>query len=259
MSGNKKTGIVLTARDMKLLRALLVGRVLDCRQVMAIAGFRIVRRANFRLLKLVEAGLLKRFFISTEAGGQKALYALSRNGATVVGEPSHPIFQRSHDELLISDSFIAHQLTLNAIWILIQFTALPNGIELIRWLKVKEPLTPSAPLVPDSYFELRSPNGVLPMFLEVDRGTEPQKTWIKKIELYLNLALKGDFKTKFNQDRFRVLIVALSERRLGNIRRTVAKRTDKIFWFSTLDNIKRSGMWSPIWARPTGDSQLSLL
>lgn len=259
MNGNKQGSVVLTARDLKILRALLIGRVLDCAQVMTIAGFRIVRRANYRLLKLVRAGLLKRFFVGTEAGGQKALYALSAKGAAVIGEPSQQIIQRKHDQLLVSDAFIAHQLAVNTAWILIQFTALPEGIELIRWLSFREPITPSAPIVPDAYFELKNEKGILPMFLEVDRGTEPQRVWTKKIELYLRLALSGEFKSKFNQERFRVLVVALSERRLENIRRTVRKHTGKIFWFATLNNIKRSGVWSPVWLRALGDSHLSLL
>jgi hypothetical protein len=97
------------------------------------------------------------------------------------------------------------------------------------------------------------------MFCEVDRGSEPLKTWKKKTELYLKLAISGEFEKLFGQSRFRVLVITFSERRLRNIRRTVAKQTDKIFWFSTFDNINREGLWSSIWLRPSGDSELSLV
>jgi hypothetical protein len=56
-----------------------------------------------------------------------------------------------------------------------------------------------------------------------------------------------------------VLVVASSEKRLTNIRTTVAKSTDKIFWFTTFENIHRDGFWSPVWLRPTGGQRLSLL
>ena len=56
-----------------------------------------------------------------------------------------------------------------------------------------------------------------------------------------------------------MLVVANSDKRLTNIRATVAKSTDKIFWFTTLENINRDGIWSPVWLRPTGDQRHSLL
>jgi len=49
------------------------------------------------------------------------------------------------------------------------------------------------------------------------------------------------------------------EKRLANIRTTVAKSTNKIFWFTTIDSINRDGIWSPVWLRPTGGQLHSLL
>ena len=97
------------------------------------------------------------------------------------------------------------------------------------------------------------------MFLEVDLGTEALSVWEKKTARYLQLALSGEFQKRFRQPQFRVLVVTASERRLGNIRATVAKSTDKIFWFTTFENINRDGFWSPVWLRPTGNQRQSLL
>jgi hypothetical protein len=97
------------------------------------------------------------------------------------------------------------------------------------------------------------------MFLEVDLGTEALSVWRQKTASYLQLAVSGEFVKRFRQPQFRVLAVANSERRLANIRATIAKSTDKIFWFTTFDVINRDGFWSPGWLRPSGDQRYSLL
>ena len=97
------------------------------------------------------------------------------------------------------------------------------------------------------------------MFLEVDRGTEAQAVWRQKVAYYVQLAASDEFVKRFRQPQFRVLVVASSERRRANIRATVAKTTDKVFWFTTLEIIHRDGFWSPVWLRPTGDQRHSLL
>src|ERR1700722_11132497 len=81
MAGNNRRGIVIQERDRQLLRELAVMRVIDREQAKGVAGFGSTHRANTRLLHLTKAGLLRRFFLGTKGGGQKALYALSRNGA----------------------------------------------------------------------------------------------------------------------------------------------------------------------------------
>src|SRR5262249_27709999 len=112
---------------------------------------------------------------------------------------------------------------------------------------------------PDGYLEIAAKEATRAMFLELDRGTEALKVWQQKIAYYLQLALSGVFQQQFRQPQFRVLVVANTERRLANIRSTVAKSTDKIVWFTTLDAIKRDGFWSPIWLRPLGDQRQSLI
>jgi hypothetical protein len=97
------------------------------------------------------------------------------------------------------------------------------------------------------------------MFLEVDLGTEPLKVWHVKTQLYLQLAITAEFEKIFGQKRFRVLVVVSSDKRLKNVRATIAELTQKIFWFSTFDSISREGFWSPIWLRPAGDGKLALL
>jgi hypothetical protein len=259
MAGNKPPGMVLQARDKRLLKTLDTLRVIDREQAKLVAGFNSTTRANTRLLKLKQAGFLRRFFIGTSEGGVKAIYALSPRGAILVGVP-HRAWQQKQDETLVMDLFAEHQLLVNSVFVIVNCQPIPIGdLKVIRWLAFREPLSKASPIIPDGYFEVESAQGVHPMFLEVDLGTESLNTWKKKIEGYLRLALSGDFSSLFRQARFRVLVIASSERRLGFVRKTVAKLTDKIFWFTTFELINRDGFWSAVWLRPKGDQRQSLL
>src|SRR6266478_6830045 len=102
MTGNNHKGIVLQDRDRHLLRELGIMRVIDREQAKCVAGFGSTRRANSRLLILARAGLLRRFFLGTKGGGQKALYTLSASGAKRVNVPFRGLRRRS-DEVLVAD------------------------------------------------------------------------------------------------------------------------------------------------------------
>ena len=259
MSTTRNIGTITTSRDLLILRTLAVSRVLDGDQVMAIGGFTSVRRTNRRLLKLVRAGLLKRWFVGTASGGQKALYGLSPRGATVIGETRQGLIPWRQDSLITSSQFLAHQQAVNAVFVQTRFRPLPPGLSCERWTTFREPLSPSVALMPDGYFEIMQDGAVHPMFLEADLGTESSRVWKRKVELYLKLALGGEFERMFHQKRFRVLVVLHSERRMEAIRKTVAKRTEKLFWFSALDDVSGEGLCSSIWLRPIGTERIPLL
>jgi hypothetical protein len=259
MSTTRNIGTITTPRDLVILRTLVVTRVLQVDQVMAIGEFSCVRRANRRLLKLVRAGLLKRWFVGTASGGQKALYGLSPQGAALIGETRQGLIPWKQDSVITSSQFLTHQLAVNAVLIQSRFAGLSPGLTCERWVTFHKPLSPSVPLMPDGYLELMQEGAVHPMFLEVDLGTESSRVWKRKVELYLKFALGSEFESMFHQKRFRVLVVLHSERRMEAIRKTVAKRTDKLLWFSTQDDVNRQGLCSSIWLRPTGAQRIPLL
>ena len=62
------------------------------------------------------------------------------------------------------------------------------------------------------------PRASLAAFLEVDLGHERGPVWKEKVRNYLQLALSGEFERQFGTNRFRVLVLANSERRLHSIR-----------------------------------------
>jgi hypothetical protein len=218
-------------------------KVFDRDQAQEIAGYSSLRRTNERLLELVRSGLLRPIRFGS---GEPAAYTL----------PGLALQQRGD---IPTTLFLRHRLAVNSIYLGAKYRALPESARLVRWVYFEQTLSKTVPLIPDGYLEIESPSSVYPIFLEVDLGTEPLSTWHKKTQLYLNLAISGEFTKLFNHEYFRVLVVAHSERRLANIRSTIADSTSKIFWCSSFESINRDGMWSQVWLRPAGHQRLSLL
>jgi hypothetical protein len=250
MAGNKRTSIMLQERDLRLLEALDSMRVIDREQASVVAGFRSRTRANERLLALTQAGYLKRAFV----GRRQAVYWLGN-------KPLHQEKKRSDAPAVEPASlFLRHQLEINRVQLLVQYSSIPvRGWWFGRWQSFQKPLSATMPLIPDGYFELGSPQGFRPVFVEVDLGTEAVPILAKKASLYLQLAASGEFSQLFGRNQFRVLVITTSERRLRNIREAVAKVTDKIFWLGTFGEVTPEKFWASAWHRPTGDQLQTLL
>lgn len=254
MPGNSRKGIVIQERDRQLLCELAVMRVVDREQAKRIAGFGSTTRVNIRLLALTRAGLLRRFY---SLDGQKAYYTLAIKGAQLIGA-THRGLQRRNDETAITGSFVQHQLAINDLYCQLKFpTVAVDGVSFREWESFDEPIASS--LLPDGYTELGTPAGVLTAFLEVDLGTERMAIWDQKVRKYLQLAVSGEYRERFGQDRFRVLVIAHSDRRRDSIRKAVAAVTEKIFWFATLGTVRSKGMFASIWLRPKGDGLQTLV
>lgn len=249
-----KTGVVLLQpRDRRLLSELQVMRVVDRELAKIVCGFHSTTRANARLLALTEADYLKRSFVGTIAGGRKAVYRLSTK--RLASTQSQSIGKNSYSEL-----FLEHQLQVNHVYVEIKYRPIPlASCQFHRWIAFNRILSKASPIIPDGYFELTHNSQIKSLFLEVDLGTEALRIWQKKIESYLRLATSGEFKSLVGQERFKVAVIANSGRRTDSIRKVAAKSTDKIFRFTSLENIKTAGFWSPIWNKPTGDRPEVLL
>jgi len=253
MTMNDGPRLVLQDRDRHLLREIALMRVIDREQAKVVAGFGSTTRVNARLLALVEAGLLRRYFLGTTAGGAKALYSLSEKGARLADVP-HRGFRRSRDQALVADFFVQHQLAINEVYCALKYGRPPVAtVSFRRWIAFQEPIRPGLRLIPDGYVEFQALSEAVAAFLEIDLGHERLKVWKQKIENYFQLALSGTFERQFGQKRFRTLIVAHSPARSQSIRRVAAPVTEKIFWFSDLDTVRREGIFAPIWLRPRED------
>jgi hypothetical protein len=259
MSGNDHHGLVVQARDLHLFEELAVMRVVDREQAKVVAGFGSTTRANARLLALTRAGLLRRFFLGTTGAGQKALYALSPKGAQFAAVPFRAL-RRRKDEALVADFGVKHQLIVNEVYCAIKYRPTNlDGFSFRKWIAFHEPVLPGLRLIPDGYAEWQTPTGVQGAFFEIDLGHEGLTIWKEKVRNYLQLAVSHEFERRFSQSRFRVLVVAPSERRLRSIRTTVVAATQKVFWFASLEAIRAHGFFASVWVRPASDERRPLL
>ncbi len=259
MTGNNQKGFILQDRDRHLLRELAVMRVIDREQAKCVAGFGSTRRANDRLLGLTRAGLLRRFFLGTTAGGKKALYALSPASANLVDVPFRGP-RRKQNEVLIADFFVTHQLHINQIYCALKYRPIPIlEVKFLQWLNFYEPLEARTRLIPDGYLEVLAPEKTVGAFLEVDLGHESRSVWKVKVQKYLQYAVSGAFEKRFKLPQFRVLVMVDSERRMQSLRAATASITDKVFWFATFHSITNDGFWSKVWLRAKGEERQCLL
>ena len=259
MPGVNKPGLVVQPRDTRLLGELEITRIADREQAKLLGGFTSTTRANTRLLALTRASLLNRFFVGTNAVGRKAIYTLSRKGASLVGSNYHGL-RRPKDEFVVGDPFVHHQLKINEVYCALKFRPIPvPNVAFIRWQSFTEPVAKNIALVPDGYFELRAAGQLVSAFLEVDLGTETRSVWQTKVKKYLRYAMGGQFAQQFGDRQFRVLAIPNSGRRAKSLRAATAVLTEKIFWFADFEAIERRGIWSAIWQRPKRDGFQSLL
>lgn len=256
MSGNNRKLVILQERDVRLLRELAVMRVIDREQAMMVAGFGSTTRANARLLALTQAGFLHRFFWGTVGGARRSLYSLSSRGAVQLGVPYRRP-RRGQDQVLATDSFSAHQLEVNEMYCALKYRPLPKDTAFVHWKSFQEPVHGS--LIPDGYGEISTLDKSLPLFFEIDRGTEGRDVWRAKVQAYLTYAASGSFEQKFGHPHFRTLVVVPTESRLTALRVATAALTEKIFRFTTGERIKRETFWGSIWQKATGNERRPLL
>jgi hypothetical protein len=259
MTGNDKPGLIVQARDRRLLREIGEMCVADREQAKDAGGFTSTTRINARLLRLTREGLLRRFYLGTDGSGQKALYALSLKGANLVQVPYRGL-RRRRDETLVADFAVIHQLRINGLYCHVKHRPIPvEGAEFLRWENFHKTIDAAKALIPDGYFEIAIGSKVIAAFLEVDLGHEGRSVWRRKIENYLRYAASGEFAQRFAHLQFRTLVVTDSEKRMKSLRTATAEITEKIFRFTTFQSVASDGLWSQIWRRATGEALQPLL
>jgi hypothetical protein len=232
---------ILQRRDLHLLAELEVLRVVDREQAQIAAPFGSVTRANTRLLALTRAKQLIRTFTGTITGGRKALYYLPS-----VNPPGG------------RDAGFAHQLGINDLYLSLKYKT-PDGVHFKEWRTFDTILSEHVRLRPDGYALTTVPERQLALFVEVDCGTESAKTWEGKLSRYIELATGGEFTRIFGLNQFRVLVTTSGWTRCRNLAALVGRRTEKIFWITTMNAARRYGVWADIWLRPDGRSRQVLL
>jgi Replication-relaxation len=248
------SGMVLTSRDQHIVTLISKQGALTRAQIMRVVGFGSVARTNAVLLRLVRHNYLGVRTQATLRGRARHVYTLGPRGAELLAAPG--VAPRRFREC--SDLFLEHRLAVNDIWAAF-ITAPAPFYRLARWLSEGELTALPLGIVPDGFAEYRVGVPSFAVFVEADLGTEVLKRWEKKVAAYLALAANGQFLKVFDRRFFRVLVVAPSPTRLENLRHTILKQTDRMFWLTTREELLTRGLFGTIWQRPADDVRRSLL
>lgn len=242
---NTRYKVILQMRDRRILSLLESLRAATKQQIAAVCGFDSDTRANARLSQLIRAKYLARDFIGTIRGGRLAVYFLPGRRPKARRGPAG------------FEAAVMHELEIGEVYLALKRAAENQGWR-FSWNRPAAPLGQSA-AIPDALIQLEALGERKTFLLEHDRATEGMRIWKEKVAKYLDLARSQGLLQLLGSERFAVLVVVPSEKRLAQIRAAIAVQTGKIFWISTVQAINRDGFLAPVWLRPEGGQRLSLL
>jgi len=264
----------LTNRDLSVLELLDKHLCLTARQILLLADFPSLDRAQRRLLALYQKGLLARIpFFTTRPGRQEFCYFLSREGWKLIGECSSERVLKKPPQIK-SNFFLNHLLLINDFWITLELACENSPFELeefipefehghkrgekptkIAFQSQKEKIT----LIPDAIFCLKGPKGKRLYFLEIDRGTgkissRAYRSFSSQIQKYLlcyQAQAYARFRETFNYpfSGFQVLYLTSSEQRIKSYQKALAELGDlgRFVLFACFEKLSPHLVLDKIW------------
>lgn len=264
--------MVVTPRDLEMLRALKRFRCLTSRQVTAL-HFMHIELCRRRMRKLERAGLVQHARRpTTNTGRPENVYSLNRDGARLVlGDEAEGLSR--YARVPSSYFYLEHRLGINDV--LIAFViACRNSTYSCEFLtedEIRAAVPHRHAVVPDGVISLQNRQDKRSLlYVEYDRGTESlksrsrtAKTIKSKLISYADLLASRTYLIPHNEAYayagFRVLWVAPNEARCRSMQDLASAHHYKtLFWFTTQENVK-AGILGPIWWTGAGGDALHAL
>ncbi|MFC1789050.1 replication-relaxation family protein [Thermodesulfobacteriota bacterium] len=256
--------MVLQPRDREILKAVYSFRMLSRTQIETLFNFKCARRVNSRLRKLYDHYYLSRSFLPTVRGSAKAIYYLGPQGIAVVceelGIDMTLIKRKCEATSKLRELFLSHAMELNNVRIAFSL-GIENHheMELERWINdndCKQEYRTPAPgktvvrrFRPDGYFRFCYQGKLYSFFLEHDRSTMTLGRFTGKVKSYIDFGVLGYYRQRFGVKYFRVLVITKTRERLYNLKKAVETVTDKLFCFTTIEQVTPNTVFGPIWQR----------
>jgi len=255
--------IALTERDRRLTGFISRFRLLNRDQVMAVAPFGSLTRANTRLAALVAAGILSRKLLPVYPGrgGEQALYYLGKAASGLVNQESALVKRQARQVARWDLRQIGHVLAANQV--VVDFLGGLDGLACasapdFRTEPELRQTFHDQNLVPDGWLAWTHEGKRFNAFVEADLSTEGLGTWRRKVLNYLQYA-EGDWHGEsFGFRSFRVLVLATSRQRLTNLRQ-IGEQAGRLFLFAETHKVNRENFFHPIWLPAGGASPISLV
>lgn len=216
------TTFMISPADDDILRAALRYPYLSIDQVTRLFYSPKSRTtASTRLKRLTDAGYLHRMIVPSRRGNGPFVYALANNGLKFLADAglSVPKRTRMSQEKEYSYLFFSHTLAVNDFLIHAeQFAANYPDVTIVRQLHehdlkrqpvyVDDGNGGKQAVIPDAYLDLDLAGRYRMCFaLELDRGTEDQKAWRKKVRALLAF-VDGPYQQAFGTAGLTVCVIA---------------------------------------------------
>ncbi|MCC6236793.1 MAG: replication-relaxation family protein [Dehalococcoidia bacterium] len=281
------SALSITPADDYILKVLLRFRYLAARQVCALrysAGS--LTRVQAILKRLTDSGYLQRIWLPrrTPRGSAPSVYTLARKGlnylrAQGIDVPAryHPSEQRERTYL-----FLAHTLAVNDVLIAAELfcrrepryalaASVPEHLLKRSPARVEDEAGRPITVIPDGWIDLRVDGAYqICLVLELDRGTEEQKAWRRKVRGLLAYA-NGPYQEAFQTRSLTIAVVTTDgPRRLLDLLRwterelTAVREQERgdLFIFTEIvpEAIFPHVLFtSPIWYRPFASDEIALV
>ena len=252
----------ITEIDLKILQSLADYRFLDTSHISALHSETPTRTIQRRLQTLFHAGYLERpaHQFSYQKPKAHIIYTLDKKGARLLFPDNKAKVSWAKRNKEIKSFFLWHSLMISDFRVILTL-ALKKEKEskLISWRE--RGLTNSVylegeklPIAPDAFFTIEDKNDLLHFFLEADRSTMPAKRFLNKTRAYWQFWKEEGHKDRFNISVFRVLTIAISEKRKENLRRLTRKSEMFLFACKKDYNLEKpESVLEPIWQSPKDD------
>jgi hypothetical protein len=254
--------VILTERDARILQLVSRFRLMKRDQIMALAPFESLTRANTRLAALVHARLLSRKLLPIYPGNgsAQALYFLGRASGSVLSIDPKCLSQQLRQASRWDLRQVAHVLAANqGLTDALGAAAKSNGVAVHGFRTEPElrQMFSDRRLVPDGWFAWTESGKRFNCFFEIDLHHEGLREWRAKVLRYVEYAESGMHQERFGFRAFRVCVLAKSALRLDNLRR-VTELAGGLFLFGQMGAVDAANFFSPIWLGARGTARVSL-
>lgn len=262
---NKNPGrLILQQRDREIIKSIYSFRILTRQQLQNLFRINSTRRANQRLRKLYDHKYLSRYYLPTIRGSAKAIYYLGPRGAAIIadelGIDLNLVNRKLKSTSKLQELFLNHVLGLNDIRIAFYLGLdIYPALSLERWINDNDchqqyRMTVGGKNVikqfrPDGYFRILYKGKLYSFFIEFDRSTMPVGRFAGKVHSYLDFSALGYYRKRFGVKYFRILVITKTQKRLNNLKKIVETKTNKLFWFTTIDQVVPEDAFGAIWQR----------
>jgi hypothetical protein len=268
-------GLRLEERDELLLCDLYLHRFMSRSQVEALF-FSSTVRANARLRQLFDHGFVRRYYLPAAPYGAQAIYSIGKKAVPLVARRLEVEADEvaRHYRGTKSPTFIEH--TLEVVNIRLAFrdactkqSPVSPHVAIERWLPEMECRHEyqirakgtghwkKEAFKPDAFVRLAAGKEFFNFFIEVDLGHTSSRQFAGKLSTHQRYLESGLFQEIYSGDEFHTLVITTGQRRLKNLgalarqhfahEHTGQQHNDHLFWFTTFDEAKATGILGTIW------------